>query len=67
LLQELESGQVIPDWAGLDLLRGSLFFIQRQTHHWGDVPPAQERDLRRLVGAIGRHALSGELADDRTT
>jgi hypothetical protein len=57
ILQGLETRETLPDWAGLDLLRGTLFFIQRQTHHWGDVPPEQERHMRCLVAAIGRHAL----------
>lgn len=44
-----------PGWAGVDLLRGTLFFIQRQTHHWGEIPPTQEQHMRTLVAAIARH------------
>jgi hypothetical protein len=66
VLRELETGDTLPDWVGLDLLRGTLFFIQRQTHHWGDVPPEQERHMRRLVAAIGQHPLARELPTDWT-
>jgi hypothetical protein len=64
LLQELETGETVPEWAGLDLLRGTLFFVQRQTHHWGDVPPEQERHMRLLVAAIDRQAIGRELPSD---
>jgi hypothetical protein len=66
LLQELQTRETVPDWAGLDLLRGTLFFVQRQTHHWGDVPPEQEGHMRLLVAAIDRRALGRELPSDRT-
>jgi hypothetical protein len=63
VLRELETSETIPDWAGLDLLRGTLFFIARQTRLWGDVPPEQERHMRLLVAAIGRHAIAQQLPD----
>lgn len=65
VLRELETSETIPDWAGLDLLRGTLFLIARQCHHWGEVPPRQERHMRLLVAAIGRHAIAQQLPDDQ--
>ena len=38
--------------AGVELLRAALFYLQRQTHHWGHVPPADEREMRILLAAI---------------
>ena len=58
-----KSGQP-PAWAGVDLLRGTLFFIQRQTHHWGEIPPAEDRHMRALVAAIAaRHQGAVMVAD----
>lgn len=53
-----------PRWAGVDLLRGTLFFLQRQTHHWGEIPTEQERQMRTLVAAINeRHNAVMMVAD----
>lgn len=64
VLDSMDAGKGIPEWAGLDLLRGTLFFIQRMTHHWGDVPPEQETQMRSLVDAIGRLARDRPLVAD---
>jgi hypothetical protein len=64
VLAELEHGQDPPAWAGLDLLRGALFYIQRQTHHWGDVPREQESQMRSLLSAIRRIARGRLLSAD---
>ena len=58
VLAAIEKGERPPTWAGLDLLRGALFYIQRMTHHWGDVPPEQEAQMRALLRAI-REATHG--------
>lgn len=52
VLQPLAKTGRPPEWAGIDLLRGTLFFIQRMTHHWGEIPPAEDRQMRALVDAI---------------
>ncbi len=52
VLATLDRTKSVPEWAGGDLLRGALFFVQRQTHHWGDVPAHQEWQMRRLVEAL---------------
>ncbi len=54
VIRELDSSGTVPGWAGLDMLRGALFYLQRLTHHWGDVPADQERQMRVLVTAIRR-------------
>jgi hypothetical protein len=65
VLQPLEAGDPVPGWAGIDILRGTLFYLQRMTHHWEDVPPEQERQMRLLVAVIGQISLGGPLdADD---
>lgn len=56
VLSDLEAGRR-PD-AELDRLRAALFFLQRQTHHWGELPIEQERWMRALVIAIGQLAPS---------
>lgn len=58
VLTRVENGQQPPEWAGIDLLRGALFYIQRMTHHWGDVPDEQEAQMRVLLTAI-RQATGG--------
>jgi hypothetical protein len=64
VLEHLEAHGAPPPWAGYDLLRGALFFLQRQSHHWGLVPPDQEARMRRLIDAIGRSG-GGPWEDDR--
>ncbi len=66
VLNYLESHGTPPPWAGLDLLRGTLFYIQRRTHHWGDVPPGQERHMRALVSSIRERAGSRVLVADES-
>lgn len=53
-----------PPWAGVDLLRGTLFWIQRKTHHWGDVPAEEENQMRTLVRAIAKHSGGRVLVED---
>jgi hypothetical protein len=64
VLTSLAAEEAPPEWAGIDLLRGALFFIQRQTHHWGDVPDEQERFMRQLVGAIAERAAGADIVAD---
>ncbi len=64
VLDDMRSGGGIPEWAGLDLLRGALFYLQRSTHHEGYVPPEGERQMRTLVAAIGRLARHAPLVAD---
>lgn len=56
VLEAMRVDGQVPEWAGLDLLRGTLFWVQRLTHHWGDVPPAEEALMRDLVEAISARA-----------
>lgn len=64
VLESLRERGAVPEWAGLDLLRGALFFLQRQTHHWGDVPPEEEAYMRTLVAAIAVVAADQSLDAD---
>ena len=64
VLKALEAEKVPPDWAGIDLLRGTLFFMQRRTHHWGDVPADEERRMRVLLSHIASISCGAELSED---
>ena len=56
VLDAVDSRRGVPEWAGLDLLRGTLFHLQRSTHHVGHVSPDEEIQMRALAAAIGRLA-----------
>lgn len=64
VLEDMNSGRGIPDWAGLDLLRGALFYLQRSAHHVGHVSGDDERQMRTLAAAIGRLARNAPLVAD---
>ena len=64
VLRSLEDSGKPPEWAGIDLLRGALFYVQRMTHHWGDVPAREERQMRTLLAAIRTHARGADLVND---
>ena len=64
IVNALEAGDGVPAWAGLDLLRGSLFYLQRRTHRWGDVPPDQEHHMRTLLTGIQTRSEGGPLHSD---
>jgi uracil-DNA glycosylase len=64
VLDAVDSGRGVPEWAGLDLLRGTLFHLQRSTHHVGYVSPDEERQMRALAAAIGRLARNSPLVAD---
>ena len=64
VLTSLSTERVVAEWAGIDLLRGTLFFVQGQTHHWGDVPNEQEDFMRQLVRSIGIIATDADVVAD---
>jgi hypothetical protein len=35
VIRQVEKGGTVPRWAGLDVLRGALFCLQRQAHFSG--------------------------------
>lgn len=51
VLDALRTGQPIPEWAGIDLLRGALFCVHRRGHHTGP-SSGLERDFRVLIARI---------------
>ncbi len=67
VLRTLEGTREPPPWAGVDLLRGALFYLARMTRHWGDVPPEQEAQMRALVARIGGSRWDVALANDSDT
>ncbi len=54
----------VPIGASEESLRAALFFLQRQTHHWGDVPAEYENQMRTLVAAISDGNKTGFVTDD---
>lgn len=43
----------VPEWCGVDLLRGWAFFLVRQDHHWGG--GALQEEWRAVVEAVRLH------------
>ena len=64
LRQYLAQHGDVPAEATEDELRAALFFLQRQTHHWGDVPAEYEDQMRTLVAAIADKNETGFVTDD---
>ena len=64
VLEELDKSGKAPAWAGVDLLRATLFFLQRATHMNEDYGPATERRFRVLVEAIRESSSSDLLVAD---
>lgn len=54
----------VPKDASQESQRAALFFLQRQTHHWGEVPADSEAQMRALVAAIGARTETGWVVDD---
>lgn len=55
---------VVPADTSEESLRAALFFLQRQTHHWGIVPAEYESQMRTLVAAISDTNKTGFVTDD---
>jgi hypothetical protein len=57
LREALERYGAIPDWAGVDLLRGWAFCIAREYHWSGGYLPLREAhpELWMIVDAVNRH------------
>ena len=64
VLRALDSTERCPEWAGLDLLRGALFYIDREAHHFGELTRERERHVRQLVSAIQVASRGGLLSND---
>ena len=64
VLRAIEKNGNPPEWAGLELLRGALFVLQRNMH-WTDDPSGQlEQHMRILLRAIRQAAPDGKLMVD---
>lgn len=57
---EFESAGSIPDWCGVDLLRGWLFFLQREDHHGGGWPPQLGAEWISVLYALFDHPHAGK-------
>lgn len=53
-----------PAWAGLDLLRGALFYLQRESRHGSTNSILNESEMRGLTRAIGQLAGDLDLPND---
>jgi hypothetical protein len=56
LREAFERDEVIPEWAGVDLLRGWAFYIAR-AYHWGGYAPLRVEfpEIEAIVEAISNH------------
>jgi hypothetical protein len=64
VIAALEATGSPPEWAGLDLLRGALFFMHRRTHHLGHVSADEESRMRILTSRIRQLAHGRPLSRD---
>jgi hypothetical protein len=65
VLDELRETGKAPDWAGVDLLRASLFYIQRVRHMPDSYGPDAEVEFRALIEGIRRSRGKSVLVRDR--
>jgi hypothetical protein len=63
VLRPVHAGGPIPDWAGLDLLRATLFVVHRQGH-WASPSKELEAAFRLLISRIRVVAGPGPLVCD---
>ena len=52
VLDELKRSGTVPGWAGVDMLRATLFFCQRAVHMNDDYGPKSKARFLTLIGAI---------------
>lgn len=59
---EFDQHASVPDWCGVDLLRGWLFYLQREDHHSGGWPPSLGVEWISVLYALQDHpnALASE-------
>ncbi len=57
----------MPLWAGLDVLRGALFYLQREAHFTEYTSPVNEREMRAVTREIALHVAGHPLPDDHHT
>lgn len=64
VVERIQHRGYVPQWAGLDLMRAALFWLQRQAHFTEYTAPANEKEMRILVSEIALHADGQLLTDD---
>ncbi len=57
----------MPLWAGLDVLWGALFYLQREAHFTEYTSPVNEREMRAVTREIALHVAGHPLPDDHHT
>lgn len=65
VIRAVQKDGTVPGWAGLDVLRGALFFLQRQAHHTEISHPVNEPEMRAVTRQIVLHADGQPLTDDQ--
>lgn len=65
VVTQVKKDGTVPLWAGLDVLRGALFYLNREAHWTSYMEPVNERELRAVVRQISLHVANRPLPDDR--
>lgn len=66
VLRQVKKDGTVPPWAGLDVMRGALFYLQREAHFTEVFAPVNEREMRALAREIALHVAGRPLPDDHT-
>lgn len=55
VVRQVKKDGTVPAWAGLDVLRGALFYLQREAHWTEHLEPVNEREMRAVTREIALH------------
>lgn len=64
VLEQVKRDGTVPPWAGLDVMRGALFYLQREAHFTEVSEPVNEREMRSLAREIALHVAGRPLPHD---
>ena len=64
VVRQVQKDGTVPSWAGLDVLRGALFYLQREAHWTEYQSPINEREMRAVTRQIALHVDGQPLPND---
>jgi len=64
VVSQVKKDGSVPLWAGLDVLRGALFYLQREAHWTEYTEPVNEREMRAVTRQVVLHVGRQPLPDD---
>jgi hypothetical protein len=65
VIRAVRQEKAVPRWCGIDLLRGALFYLQREAHFTEYVSVVNDVEMRSVVDRIREVAGDRPLANDR--